>query len=94
MDDPEFAVILSILLPTGSNPLLVLDLMETEGYNNHYHAYSVKFPMRRQKIVLDVQELLDHCVLGNYQPFNSVTNFVYVKYKLLDSLELSAPKIS
>ena len=82
--DPVFGVILCVVLHLDIEPQLVVDNLKTIGFDDHFCAYEAKPLAVKCVTVMSPGELADHNIVGSYQPFNSTSNFLYPKYRVLD----------
>ena len=88
--DPVFGVILAIITFVDIDVMLVMETLETVGFDPHFHAYEVKPSSVRCVVVMPPTDLLDHNIVGSYQPFSDCRNLLYPKYQLLDNVDVES----
>ena len=64
-DEPVFGVIICVVLHSNVEPQLVIDNLETIGYNNHFCAYEVKPLSVRCVTVTSPGELADQNIVNH-----------------------------
>ena len=71
--------LLVMILHPSCKPHLVTDELRTVNYVRHFHAFQVEPLSVRSVVVTTPCKLADYSVVGNYQPFHSCMNLVYLK---------------
>ena len=83
---PTFGRIVDIIVVDVDNPLFVCEVLETEEFISHVHAFVVKTQTPIPITIIKQKELSDHHVLGLYKLRlfqDSFSFYVVPKYHIL-----------
>lgn len=75
---PSFGLIADILVFDVDNYYLVCEVLYTECFRSHYHAYVVNREPSPSFVFVKQSELADHSVLGFYK-----SQYVSLKYLVM-----------
>ncbi len=83
---PTFGIIVDILVLDVDNYFLVCEIVSTECFNSHFHAYELEKIIYPTYLLRQVNQLPDHYMLSAYK-LSTYPNtlFVSLKYNLLSS---------
>lgn len=82
---PTFGIIADLLVVDVDNYYLVCEVLSTECFNSHFHAYEVEKVTNPTYIVCQVHQLPDHYMLSAYTLSSySRSLFVPLKYNLIN----------
>lgn len=83
---PTFGIIVDLLVMDVDNCHLVCEILSTECFNSHFHAYEVHHVVNPHFIVSKFSKLADNYMLSAYKLSTYPhTLFVPLKYNLLDT---------
>ena len=74
----RFGLIKDIIVLDVDDYFLVCEALETECFNNHFHAYEVSHDCLPSFVFVKQVSLADHSMLGLYKKANK--HFVVLKY--------------
>ena len=82
---PVFGKIIDIVIVSVTDCYFVCELLITDSFNSHYHAYEVRQQRQPTHLVICKQcDLIDHHILGMYHV--STFTFVSLKYYLPENI--------
>ena len=87
-DMPIFGRIITIILHSSTEPLIVTNLLETVFFNKHFFAYQVKDNYTNSYYVCKQSKLADYHPLSFYSSQNSIELLVPLKYHVLSDFDL------
>ena len=80
---PTFGLISDIIIKEVNNYFIVCEILHTECFNTHYHAYEVSRDTLPKFSFVKQTHLADHSVLGMYKQSHY---FVVLKYYIVENL--------
>ena len=78
---PKFGYISDIIVFDVDNYSLVCEVLHTECFHKHYHAYEVSHDTAPSFVFVKQSDLADHSVLGLYK----LSRFVSLKYHIMEN---------
>ena len=83
---PVFGVIIDIIVHQAQYHF-VCNVLHTECYNSHFHAYQVSKGSTEYTICTH-SELVDHLVLSRYNLPTSPSQFIPLKYHIIEHIAI------
>lgn len=82
--NPVFGKIYDLVTVGVSEYYIVCELLVTEAFNYHLHAFEVSIPSSPNFLISKTSDLIDHNVLGIY----TISGIMYIslKYKIFENL--------
>lgn len=80
---PRFGLISDIIVFDVDNYSLVCEVLHTECFHRHYHAYEVSHDTSPSFVFVKQSDLADHSVLGLYK---KGSHFVSLKYHVVENI--------
>lgn len=81
---PLFGIIADILCRCADHYYFVCNVLRTECFSSHFHAYKVS--KTKEYVLCTHSDLVDHHVLGLYSLSSYATCFIPMKYHLVENI--------